>query len=173
MLFYTGVGSRKTPEPVLGEMVRLAEWLRACGYTLRSGHAPGADSAFEAGACDDAHIYLPWPAFNGSTQFRPRTRPTFDAYKMAATIHPAWDRLSGGARALHARNCHQVLGDDLCTPSRFLVCWTPDGCEHEAQRTRDTGGTGTAIVLACRHGIPVVSMRSPDWQDRVNALVAQ
>jgi hypothetical protein len=29
------------------------------------------------------------------------------------TFHPAWSRLTRGVRALHARNCHQVLGADL------------------------------------------------------------
>lgn len=172
MRFYTGIGSRETPEDMLDAMVELAQRLMRAGYTLRSGHAPGADSAFEAGAGGAAHIYLPWPAFNGSTQFRQRTRPTWDAYDMAKTVHPKWNSLVGGARALHARNCHQVLGDDLKTPSEFVVCWTKDGCEHEAARSRDTGGTGTAIVLASRHGIPVFNLRNPGRREDLTEFVS-
>lgn len=156
--FYTGVGSRETPPEVISTMQALSSWLNLMGYTLRSGAAAGADTAFELGAHGDSHIYTPWPRF--STRPVRSTCATLGAYNMAATVHPAWNKLTPGARSLHARNCHQVLGDDLDTPSRFLVCWTPDGCNSERTRTRGTGGTATAIVLACRHGVPVYNLRT-------------
>jgi hypothetical protein len=68
-------------------------------------------------------------------------------------MHPAWPRLSQGAQRLHARNCHQVLGLDLRTPSAFVVCWTPNGS--------GSGGTGTAIKLACSRNIPVFDLGKP------------
>lgn len=169
--YYTGIGSRRTPEDVLQQMHDLAEWLCIAGYFLRSGGAPGADSAFEMGAGDSGHIYLPWPGFNGRSVRPGWSRPSRQAYALAKTLHPAWERLESGPRALHARNCHQVLGDDLATPSAFVVCWTPDGCETEAERTRDTGGTATAIVLACRHGIPVFNLRRPGAMEALQARV--
>lgn len=159
-MFYTGVGSRETPPEVLREMLRLAEWFRLLGYTLRSGGAGGADTAFEMGAFGKAHVYLPWPGFNGRYRKRMES-PSREAYTMAQAVHPAWARLSPGARSLHARNCHQVLGDTLDAPSAFLVCWTPDGCVSEATRTKNTGGTATAIVLASRHAIPVFNLYDP------------
>ncbi len=157
MIFYTGVGSRRTPDAVLDQMTEMAQWFAALGLTLRSGRALGADSAFEDGAGDDSHIYTGWP----DGQRVRLSRPSLNAYSMVRLIHPAWHKLSNGARALHARNCHQVLGDDLKTPSEFLVCWTPDGCEDESSRTRDTGGTATAIVLAYRNQIPVFNLQKP------------
>lgn len=60
---YTGVGSRETPEPALALIERVAKKLAADRWTLRSGHAPGADQAFERGAAHRAEIYLPWPDF--------------------------------------------------------------------------------------------------------------
>jgi len=48
--FYTGIGSRKTPYQVQQQMQRIAQFLAKKGYTLRSGSANGADSAFEEGA---------------------------------------------------------------------------------------------------------------------------
>lgn len=158
--FYTGVGSRETPPEVLRQMMTLADWLRLLGYTLRSGGAGGADTAFEMGAYGNAHVYLPWGGFNGRYRCR-KDSPSREAYTMAQTVHPAWSRLSGGPRALHARNCHQVLGDSLDAPSDFLVCWTPDGCTSEATRMKNTGGTATAIVLADRHAIPVFNLFDP------------
>lgn len=165
--FYTGVGSRETPAHILSEMEKLAWWLRLCEFTLRSGAAPGADTAFEAGAGYDADIYLPWPSFGRRDRTRPEApryvdKVNVDALHLAAKLHPAWGSLSSSVRSLHARNCHQVLGDNLDAPSAFLVCWTADGCETEVQRTRATGGTGTAIALACRNGVPVFNLARPE-----------
>lgn len=163
--FYTGVGSRETPQEVMFTISELARDLRLFGYVLRSGGAQGADTAFAEGAGSESHIYTPWRGFvSGKAQL---AAPTIDAYRLAATVHPAWSRLSGGARALHARNCHQVLGDDLKTPSDFLICWTADGCTSERTRTKNTGGTATAIVLADRNGIPVFNLVDPRAKDRL------
>ena len=165
-LYYTGVGSRTTPPAMMKAISQLAWWLKMMDYTMRSGAAEGADSAFEEGAGPYSHVYTPWPGFGASAHIR-LARPTVDAIRMAAAVHPAWGKLSAGARALHARNCHQVLGDDLTTPSKFVVCWTPDGCDSERTRTRGTGGTATAIVLADRHGIPVFNLRNDGAEDRL------
>lgn len=153
---YAGIGSRSTPEPVLGIMRRIAERLAARGYTLLSGGAKGADSAFEEGA-DKKEIFLPWPGFNGR-QKSPWDRPLSEAFRVAAAVHPARSKLREPARALMARNSHQVLGADLHSPVDVVVCWTPDGCETEAQRSQRTGGTGQAIALADRWSIPVVNL---------------
>ncbi len=160
--FYTGVGSRQTPPEMLRVLADLAEDLAGAGWVLRSGGADGADAAFEEGCLRSggtAHVYLPWRGFNGhgSTLFKVEE----SALKLAATVHPAWDRLEQGPRKLHARNCYQVLGAGLDAPSELTVCWTPDGCESSARRSRETGGTATAIVLSERRGVPVYNLRNP------------
>lgn len=170
MSFYTGVGSRETPPGVQRQMMELADWLRLLGYTLRSGGAGGADTAFEMGAMGRAHIYLPWQGFNGRYHSR-RNSPSAQAYSLAATIHPAWNKLGPGPRSLHARNCHQVLGDKLDSPSAFLVCWTPDACTSEATRSKNTGGTATAIVLAERNAIPVFNLRDAQATSALDSLL--
>lgn len=169
-MYYTGVGSRETPLEVMETMCRLAEWFDLCGFTLRSGGADGADTAFESGASGNSHIYLPWPGFNDRLVFR-MSRPSLDAFRLAQSVHPNWDRLGSGARSLHARNCHQVLGDNLDAPSAFLVCWTSDGCSSDLNRSRSTGGTGTAIALASRSRVPVFNLQSPTTLSRLNAHV--
>jgi hypothetical protein len=158
---YTGVGSREAPPEVLLITTALARALAEAGYVVRSGGAPGMDTAFEDGAREagsDMEIFLAWKGFNGNTS--PLYGVSPEAMTMAATVHPAWDRLSDAARKLHARNCNQVLGKTLNDPSEFLVCWTPDGCETEASRTRNTGGTATAIVLAARNNVPVFNLKN-------------
>lgn len=146
--YYTGVGSRETPPDVLGRMTKIARYLDGKGFTLRSGHAPGADTAFEDGARAWREIWLPWRGFNGSKS--PFFPPHPDAIETAKRHHPAWSRCSYRAQLLHGRNAHQVLGADLQTPSEFVICWTKDG--------GPTGGTGTAIRIATASKIPVFNL---------------
>lgn len=152
---YAGIGSRTTPAAVLSLMHRIAARLSELGYTLLSGGATGADSAFASGA-SKKEIYLPWPGFSGNHSVF--DRPGAEAFRVASCLHPTWNHCKEQVQALHARNAHEILGQDLRSPVDFVVCWTPDGCESELQRTRLTGGTGQAIALADRWGIPVINL---------------
>jgi hypothetical protein len=136
---YTGVGSRKTPKDICELMTLAARRLQNNGWHLRSGGAYGADTAFASGTTgDDAHtIFLPGNVCS-------------EAEVTASRIHPAWNTCSTYARRLHARNVYQVLGRDMRTPSKGLICWTPRG--------ESVGGTRTAIVLALKHNVPVINL---------------
>ena len=155
---YAGIGSRTTPEPALQIMRKVAHRLSELGFTLLSGGAAGADAAFEDGCFSKKEIYLPWPGFRHLQGRHCVTLPSSEARRVAEVVHPAWKRLDDTGQALMARNSHQVLGADLRSPVDFVVCWTPDGCETESARSRATGGTGQAIALADRWGIPVVNL---------------
>lgn len=172
-LIYAGIGSRNTPVDAQKIMLQAAYHLAQLGYTLRSGAAEGADSAFELGAKKGegkTEIWLPWTGFNqhADTGFYPSPKH----FEMAAIVHPAWERLSRGARALHARNAGQILGKDIASPVDFVICWTPDGCSSEKERSVKTGGTGTAIAIADRHGIPVWNINSEKGVDSLLAFWA-
>lgn len=170
--YYTGVGSREAPREVLQEMRAIASQMSKKGYILRSGAALGADSAFEAG-CDEAlgskEIWLPWKGFNDSPDCG--LYPTRQMTEIASVVHPAWNALGQGPRKLHARNVGQVLGADCQTPSVFVVCWTPDGCETASNRSKMTGGTGTAIAVADHHDVPVFNLKNPESKVRLHALI--
>lgn len=174
-LYWTGVGSRDTPTDVQEEMRALGRVLAAAGYILRSGGADGADLAFETGAREipgaRLEIFLPRKGFNKNPSRLFGVGP--NALALAATIHPVWDRLEEGSRTLHARNCYQVLGKRLDSPSAFLVCWTEDGCESEHSRSRGTGGTATAIVLASRHSVPVFNLKREGRRAALGEFLAQ
>lgn len=136
MAAYAGIGSRETPQAVLDCFERLGYWLARKGYVLRSGHADGADSAFESGclkANGEMEIYLPWKGFNGSASSY-ILKDNDEAITIASRFHPAFDRLSQGAQKLQARNSYQVLGYGLDSPSAFVICWTKNG--------KGSGGTG-------------------------------
>lgn len=157
---FAGIGSRETPPEVIEQMKDIAALCLAMGYTLNSGGADGADSAFEE-VYDQKNgpmnIFLPWPGFNNNRS--KYTRPKPEAYDLGSTVHPAWQYMKkDSVKALIARNMHQVLGWSLQDPVDFVVCWTQNGQETEAQYTIRSGGTGSAISMASRHNIPVFNL---------------
>lgn len=163
MKVYTGVGSRSTPKKIYEMMVEVAYKLSGQGYTLRSGAAEGADTAFEIGVvkwflengesypapASLAQIYIPWSGFADVDEdykdwYKVLDRlPNKDkAQEIASQIHPAWDKCSRGAKALHTRNVYQVLGTNLTSPSNFLICWA-----EVDKQGKPKGGTRTAWML--------------------------
>ena len=149
--YYTGVGSRETPKEVRRLMKCIAITMALHGFTLRSGGAGGADTAFEEGADEGKgkkEIYLPTRRFKGHPSPLFHIMP--EAFRIAERIHPAWHRCSPFARKLHARNCHQVMGQDLVTPSEITFCWTVGG--------QEVGGTRTAIIFSRENQIPVANL---------------
>ena len=167
--YYTGVGSRSTPKPILSLMAEIAKKMHKKGYTLRSGCADGADSAFEQGAGPHKQLYTPVPQYKGRNGITPDPH----AFDIAKQFHPAWGKLSSFAKKLMARNAHQVLGRDLESPSRVLICWTPDG--SEGKTSRHTGGTGQAIRIAAASGVPICNLqrehRRKEYTEWVNTPV--
>ncbi len=175
MKYFTMIGSRETPVDVQQLMIQLAGKLSSQGWTGRSGGADAADKCLELG-CQDSpemmEIYLPWNGFNrcSSTNVGYIDTPKLPTYKtalsLAEELHPNWGACSRGARGLHTRNCYQVLGKDLKTPSRFVVCWAiPTG-----QGDNCKGGTGQALRLAIREGVEIINLyhnenlqRIKDW----------
>lgn len=148
MIYYAGIGSRETPKEILDLFYNIGHALSVFDFTLRSGGAKGADISFELG-CDLVkgvkEIYLPWKGFENSKSNLYNI--TKEAMDIAKKYHPYWDRLSDGAKKLQARNSYQVLGYDLKTPSKFILCWTKNG--------KGSGGTGQAIRIAKDYNIPV------------------
>jgi len=164
-MYYTGIGARMTPAPVLKQMTTLASNLELSGFILRSGGANGADSAFEAGVSDphNAKIYLPWKNFNNNPSALHDI--SVEAYEMAKHYHPNWYACSQAATKFHARNCYQVLGTDLKTPSQFILCWTPNAAV--------TGGTGQALRIALDHSIPIFNMADEHWNDQFDTWMTE
>ena len=148
--YFTGVGSRQTPEGLSPFISKIVTFLYTKNYILRSGGAEGADTFFEAGVPKGAEkeIYLPWKEFNNnkSTLYH----ITDEAKQLASQFHPIWDDLSYGAQLLHSRNMYQVLGKNLDKPSSFLICWTKNGMLK--------GGTAQAMRLAIHYNIPIFNL---------------
>lgn len=172
----TGVGSRDTPKDILKVIRKVSKKLVLNGYTLRSGGADGADEYFYEGWLDAyqenilvpcAEIYLPWERFNnhstGTNYILVRDKSTISqAEELVNQIHPVASKLSRGAKALHTRNCFQVLGKDLQTPSTLFLCYAKVDRNGEP-----SGGTRTAIKIAERIGLKVSNLFVQEDLNRV------
>lgn len=177
---YAGIGRRSLPDDIRNFMTRFAYVSAAKGYMLRSGGAAGADDAFEQGAryyakeqglplSDVMQIFLPYSSFNGRSAFNDGYHNYSDFLQTDALrarvmqlvdgIHPAPHKLKR-ARPMMERNCMQILGPDLVSPSEFVICWTHDG-------DANTGGTGFAKKLALRHDIRIVELLCEDQRAEI------
>lgn len=153
-IIVAGIGSRQTPAAVCAEMQAIGAWCWDNGVVLRSGHAEGADIAFETGVDGAlAEIWLPWKSYNRPTRMPASTyrvtEMTPELWAQVYEYHPAPGNLTQGARLLMARNVQIILGANLRDPVTAVVCWTPD---------EETGGTSFGIRLARANGIKVINM---------------
>ncbi len=168
---YAGVGNRKTPPHMLQLIKQIGYTLALKGYTLSSGGCNGPDDVFEQG-CDVAkgkkEIWLPWKGYN-KKQSTLITNETHT--EIAKEIHPSWTYLTQGTKKLMSRNVGEVLGEDGKSPVDFVVCYTEDGAEHYSQVTAKTGGTGFAILLASRQGIPVFNLKNENALSRLKLFL--
>ena len=138
-MLYAGIGSRTAPDDILDIMTRVAQKLAALGYKLRSGGAPGSDSAFARGAGNAKEIFGPNDA-------------TAEAIELASQFHPAWNRCNGYVRKLHGRNSQIILGRNLIVPVKFVLCYT--------KNASGKGGTGMGIKISNAYNIPIYDMGS-------------
>ena len=164
---YAGIGSRQTPKEILELMEKIGYKLAHMGWTLQTGACKGADQSFAHGALKSkidlcVLLCLPWDSYErhwvdyaGSLGAIKKVLDNTDkeAFEAVDKYHPVPEKLSQGARRLHARN-HLIM-DDV----KFVICWTPDG--------KITGGTGQALREAIDRGIPIRNLGDPDTLKRV------
>lgn len=136
MIYYAGIGNRKITVQAYDIIKSYAKYLNEQGYILRSGGAKGADTAFEEGSCTNCEIFYHRDA-------------TDEAIKLASKFHPAWDRCNEIARRLLGRNAMILLGKDLKTPVKFVICYTVN---------ESSGGTSLGIRIAKAYEIPVINL---------------
>ena len=159
---YAGIGSRQTPKEILDQMTEVAKELESKGYTLNTGKTfggkeEGADQAFSKGTTKK-NLFAPEEA--GDREM-----------KIAEEIHPNWEALiakgSGGPK-LMARNTNQVFGENLNTPVDFVLFYA-----NETGGIRPEGGTGQAVEMARRKGIPTINMMDANWRQQLDDVLSR
>lgn len=171
--YYSGIGSRETPEHILTIMHHIGAYLSSEDWTLRSGAASGADASFEEGANREKtkpEIYLPWEGFNFSkSPLHPKNYPfTEQEQQFTAQFHPAWRKCSPSARLLHQRNTRIMVGMEALhgedvQASKFVVCWTENG--------QLKGGTAQALRIATSYNIPIINLGLAQSPQELETLV--
>ena len=147
-------------------------------YFLRSGSAKGADSAFEQAIINPlrTEIYVPNRSFpsqmgKGDSKISyivPKENKSlyFDANNLiiSKNLYKRWDKvIDQNIIDLHNRNVFQVLGRDLKTKSKFLICYTPCGSKkYEDTNPNISGGTGTAINIADVYNVEVLNLKNDE-----------
>jgi hypothetical protein len=148
---------------------KLGEWLATNGWEVHSGNAVGADQAFARGAnrVNPAlvHLHLPWHNFerhaihdeNLVHNLDELTEDRSQYFELVAQKHhPAWNRLSQGAKKLMSRNSSIML-----PPPDFLPV---DLCLAFPGRQK-LGGTGQGMRIAQTEGVRLVDLRDLNHDD--------
>ncbi len=154
-LIICGIGSRETPPHILNEMTKIGTWIKTENHILRSGHAQGADFAFEQGAQERCIAYIPWNSFFKDLKSNALKFVVDDYYsnilnEFTDKYHPTPYKLTNISRKLMNRNVCQVLGLKTDNHSDVIICYTKDG--------KDSGGTGQAMRIAKAYNIPILNM---------------
>jgi hypothetical protein len=161
---YAGIGSRDLTPEQLEICRKLGQWFAAAGWVLHSGNAPGADQAFARGAnrVDPSLVYLhlPWPKFESHAlvdgnvtrcveDLNEGDLAWYTAY--AEKHHPAWGRLSQGAKKLMTRNGMIML------PFGFQHV---DLCLAWPSNRKGGGGTGQGMRIAEEQGVRLINLNN-------------
>lgn len=150
------IGSRELGSDEISLCVRIGHHIASLGAFVGSGNALGADQAYARGsnAVSPAQtiVYLPWASYENSALVagnRVRVCGDDAEYRtLAAPLHPAWDRLSRGVRALHTRNVGIIQGASV------VIAWPNASKPHG-------GGTSMGIRTAKSLSIPVLDLTVP------------
>lgn len=169
----TVIGSRETPKDKLEQLTSLSKQFSDSNWVLRSGGAPGADTAGELGFRNHLkEIYLPWKGFNGNNSdlVAPKFLNWHKAVELTLYLHPSPGILKSrpSILALMGRNIYQILGRQLNSPTDIVLCWTLNGLEM--------GGTAQALRVCTWYKeetgqqIPIVNLGNTSFDDAKTLL---
>lgn len=178
---YAGIGSRETSPELLKEMTKAAAYLDSLGYTLQTGFTyksketgldeEGADKAFSDGSKNKI-LFGPSgirETKDGKTVSRVYDKSvTEKTYQVVDELHPAPERLTPGAKKLMSRNTNQIFGENLDSTVDFVLFYAK---ENPSNPMRPQGGTGQAVEMARRKGIPTINMADADWKKQLKAVL--
>jgi hypothetical protein len=178
---YAGIGSRETPQEVLKQMTEVAKYLDGIGYTLQTGFTfknketgldeEGADKAFSDGSQNKV---LFGPSSIRNTVKGVASLESYDgnvtniSNEIVKEIHPAPDRLKPGAVKLMARNTNQIFGKNLDSTVDFVLFYA----KETDNPLRPKGGTGQAVEMARRKGIPTINLANSNWKQELDKVLS-
>jgi len=190
MAYYTGIGSRETPQEIISVMEDAAFRLARVGLTLRSGKAGGADAAFQRGmqkyyeTLDNgnqkeyrtrlAEIYIPWDGFSSDNEglwdfwdypldYLDHLIPEQKSKRdeLVEEIHPNFEALKK-KRGAFALHSRNV---HQVLGANVLEPRPSVFCLYYAGEDKNgnpKGGTATAVNLAKKYGVRTLNLNTPE-----------
>lgn len=172
MISYAGIGSRDITDQEQKLIHNIAKTLVKKEFIVYSGNADGADISFQKGSGGQCVIMLPWSRFN-QDHYDPNKSLNYyvcgnsiDGCKSIDIFHPNPKALSSGARALMARNWHQIAGFGKYPKVSFVIV-----CADRDMFDNIKGGSGQACRIAKEFGIPIFNIRDPEWKPQLLKFV--
>jgi len=167
---YVVVFNQDMPEASKSLLEGVVRRLDEAGYTLRMGGNTGPEEDFEK-LSKRVELHLPWRGFNQKES--KSTFNTKNAFEIAKTFSPVYDKFSDPIKAMLARNVRLVLGKELKSPTLLLVTWSADGAESAAERTARTGNVGHVIAMASALRVPVFNLAKANTLERIQQYLSQ
>jgi len=184
---YAGIGSRETPANVLSQMTELAKELER-RYTLNTGKTFPATESYDKKVYDERkkeseklsklhgnQVGLDEEGADRAFSAGTSKKNLFGVtgvignreMKVMEEIHPNPSALKSGGKKLMARNTNQIFGENLDTPVDFVLFYA----EETSNPLRPKGGTGQAVEMARRKGIPTINMANPNWREELDKVL--
>jgi len=161
---YVITGDRSTPPEVTSRLVAVMKQLEEKHFTTRSSGLDGPDATIIKDSAN-LELFLPWKPFNGlesKNYFN-----TKECLVIAKQFHPAFDGLKPAIHAFLGCNVRLILGNNLKSAARFMLCYTEDGAESDKTKSSKTGNLGLAISIASAMRVPVFNFRHTDAEQRL------
>jgi hypothetical protein len=169
-MYYTAVSLPGFPDALIPDMRNTASRLAQKGFILRTGFDDAAWGSFMGSA----------KPFNRYVHISTNDITPTDLRIAKDTIREkdkfGWDCMDKQKKMRYARNVALLLGIGNSEPSKFLLCWTPNGAECAAHCTGLNGKTGFVgffIIIARTHGIPVINLHRPEWEAKLNSVLSK
>lgn len=168
-MYYTAVALEGFPDALSPDMRRTASILAQKGFILRTGFDDAAWRPFMEGAKPfNRYVYV---STKDVTQSNLSIAKEIIIYTKDEL---AWMCMDQQKQSRNARNVALLLGDGISGQSKFLLCWTPNGAEsaiHCTGLNGKTGHVGLLIITARKFGIPVINLKRPNWETRLNSFL--
>lgn len=156
-LRFAGIGPRKTPSHVLAQMTEIGRIFAGADWVGVSGFDEGADQAWLMGIPhQQQEVWLPWWSYNNAREYEDphgrfnKMNVTEEIRAVAMNCYKGdWNKLTGGAHLLFARNVAIMARDTLDTPVNLVAYW-----QDPKDIDSSFGGTNHAIRVAAAAGIP-------------------
>ena len=188
--YFTGICSDDTPYSEKRFLSVVTERLIAEGFFVRSGGLKDGSVPFIAGAeasllgaggessggTPPIAVYMPW----GADGDRKADHKVFlDIHQLHHMKTGHYAEVSSFHRDVHLTISHNraleyetyvpaLLGEDLDTKSRFMICWAPSPTFDEQKRITDCGGCmSNAVRIANHHGIQIFITAVPQHKHRL------